>query len=412
MNAEPTARGGGGRGGGLLAPGRVGAVLGLLVIAFAAWFFFTRYERVEVEVRAPPSEAAQRNPFLALERALTRLGVPARSQSADQPLPSDGAVVIWLTDRPGQERAAQVAEWVAAGEQLVWLGEDIELDADGQVAVPWVFEAAAASALAPVAVDEAVGDAISDEVTGATAEAAADEVGDSTGDDDGAAGPDPDHDADLGSPAPAVELVEGVTLTTWRHGDGVVTGLGPRSRWRSEHLDGDAMVALWRALGGGSERRAVLVVWPQAPTFATMLGREHRWGIWAVLLWLLCWWWRNAPRLGPVASRAAAPRRSLLAHIAASGALLWRLGEGDALVTRGRAALLRRTGSRFPVARQAGDEALSVAVSAATGLPPAVVDDALFALPNGEQRRLVVIVAAQLELNRALVERATTVGAR
>ena len=60
------------------------ALIVVLAIGAGAWWFNKNYERKTIRERVPISEAARNNPFLALERTLTRLGRPAARVKTSQ----------------------------------------------------------------------------------------------------------------------------------------------------------------------------------------------------------------------------------------------------------------------------------------------------------------------------------------
>jgi len=98
-------------------------VLAMLLAATAAWFF-NHFERRSFELRTQMSPAAERNPFLAAERFIQRLGIPVQSLEGRQFLlePPDVSGLL-LVPRLGTElpESAQTAlqHWVERGGHLV-----------------------------------------------------------------------------------------------------------------------------------------------------------------------------------------------------------------------------------------------------------------------------------------------------
>jgi hypothetical protein len=85
-----------------------------------------------------------------------------------------------------------------------------------------------------------------------------------------------------------------------------------------------------------------------SPSLLALLVR-HAWPV-LVSLGLLvgAWAWRAASRTGPVLAGALPPRRALLEHVRASGELLWRLEQREALLAGLREAVQRRLARRHP----------------------------------------------------------------
>ena len=101
-------------------------VLGLALIGLAlagAWFL-RNFERGTYEVEEHASAAARRNPFLAAELFLRRLGnevtaIPGRDPLRDLPPAGDILVVKGLGPLNPERQAALLA-WVEAGGDLMW----------------------------------------------------------------------------------------------------------------------------------------------------------------------------------------------------------------------------------------------------------------------------------------------------
>lgn len=98
-------------------------VLAMLLAATAAWFF-NHFEQRSFELRTQMSPAAERNPFLAAERFIQRLGIPVQSLEGRQFLlepPDEGGLL--LVPHLGTElpESAQTAlqHWVERGGHLL-----------------------------------------------------------------------------------------------------------------------------------------------------------------------------------------------------------------------------------------------------------------------------------------------------
>lgn len=97
-----------------------GAVIAL-VILLGVGFFFLAYEKVEHEVREPPTGEARKNPYLAAERLLNRLDCTATTVAhIDEP--GSDYMVIFLAD-PNRdfspEQVERWARWVHGGGHLI-----------------------------------------------------------------------------------------------------------------------------------------------------------------------------------------------------------------------------------------------------------------------------------------------------
>ena len=105
-----------------LLPWLMGALVVLLSVA--AWVWFERnFERQLREVPTGWSPAAKRNPFLAAEHFLRRVGievesVPGRDLLRDLPPPGDLLVVNGL-DALNAERRQRLRDWLERGGRLL-----------------------------------------------------------------------------------------------------------------------------------------------------------------------------------------------------------------------------------------------------------------------------------------------------
>lgn len=87
---------------------------------------------------------------------------------------------------------------------------------------------------------------------------------------------------------------------------------------------------------------------PGQPSLMKWL-RTHAWApISAAALALLLWLWKSIPRFGPVTPDPERTRRRLLDHLRASGRFLWARGQGGRLLEVSREACLRRISHALP----------------------------------------------------------------
>ena len=87
---------------------------------------------------------------------------------------------------------------------------------------------------------------------------------------------------------------------------------------------------------------------PGQPSLMKWL-RTHAWApISAAALALLLWLWKSIPRFGPIAPDPERARRRLLDHLRASGRFLWARGQGERLLEVSREACLRHISRALP----------------------------------------------------------------
>jgi hypothetical protein len=305
------------------------ALLGAGVLGLV--WFLSNYERVTDKEWVGPSGEARRNQYLAAERLLARMGVPARHVKTIpelKALPVNGALV--LPDRRDAltpDARERLLAWVEAGGHLIVEDEnhnvpDPVLDALGVRRKPAKppakqvpIEATLPHAPAPMKVEM--------------------------------------HSLQTLDAPQAKVRVEGKHATHLVHferGRGRVTVLNDlefmrnRSIGRHDHAE-----FLWQIVRFQPDAPAVFVFDnPQKLSLARWLA-ENAWAVLAAGgLLLATWLWRVASRFGPVAPDPEPARRRLLDHLRASGRFQWARGGGAALVEAAREAALRRVARAYP----------------------------------------------------------------
>jgi len=87
---------------------------------------------------------------------------------------------------------------------------------------------------------------------------------------------------------------------------------------------------------------------PGQPSLMKWL-RTHAWApISAATLAVFLWLWKSIPRFGPISPDPARARRRLLDHLRASGRFLWSRGQGGRLLEVSREACLRKISRTLP----------------------------------------------------------------
>ncbi len=303
--------------------------LGLLILVVAGgaglWLSQNLVKRGE-EVFTGDGEAAQRNPFYAAERLLTRLGRTAHGVRRLAELPdslaaADTVLVAVPTDVLSAAQSQRLLDWVKRGGHLIIGVRHDHEPGQGRDHLLNPFP-----------------------VRGHRAESAATE-------------PVPVA-LDAASPPLQVRFQSNLRLNDafWKRfdwGEGRVTlltdmGLFINGRL-ADHDHADFLWALVQQNPGGQ-------VWLQyrmlLPSLAQLLW-QHAWmPLVGLILTLLAALWRSSRRLGPLLIPRSGEQRRLAEHLYASSRFLWRHGAGPVLLQAARQYTLRRLAHRRPGAAE------------------------------------------------------------
>jgi len=354
-------------------------VLALLAVV-VAWFLHT-YERVEKQITLPPHGEAGYNPLYALKKTLQAQGITVNSRQrlslGAEPLGARDTLLV-LNDPRSMTPvdARHLLDWVAGGGHLLLRTPPGMTEDD-----------------ATIPVLDALGIRVTDESPDCEALQVEGE----------------DHHVefcsgrrfffDFNEVRPEHswgDLQAGYVYARIGHGRGKVdvladfdflTNSGPQ-RGNPLFADADPRTgglrdaphrALTRQLlapnyGHGTMH---LVYAAQMPSLLRRVLLQG-WPIWApLLLALLAWLWLRGQRFGPLLPPLAGERRSLLEHVRASGAHLFRYHKRAPLYFAVRQSFLARLRRRDPVAAALSGEPQISAVAERLGIPAASVRVAL-----------------------------------
>jgi hypothetical protein len=358
------------------------------MLAAGLWFWFdANFERQLREVPTGASAEARRNPFLAAERFLARIGMDARGtggQALLRELPGTGDMLIVDGLPPlNAARRAALLDWLAAGGRL--LVEAVRMqdtDAPAQDAVlTHMIGAALRHDDDPPAAGEVVAEL---------------QVGDRPR--PVRVGFEPHwYLEDLHGRAVGDATAGGrPRLLEYRIGDGRLYVVSD-SLWLTNEGIGEHDHALLLAILTAGRDTVWLLHDVSAPALATLLWQAAPAAIVSAALLLAMLLWSQGVRLGPLLPAPEPGRRDLLEHLQAAGDFVWRMGRGGLLVAQTRAGTERRWLRRHPTLRDLDDAARARRIAELSGLTPAAVRTALYE-PVGDAARLVAITATLQQL--------------
>lgn len=321
--------------------------LGAALTAGAVALFLFFFERVEEQVDVPPGRAARANAFLAAERLLNALGLPATSVSGPiRRPPADHVVVLAAPRRTfGPDRARWLLEWVEEGGHLILApkapedeDEDEDRDSKNDAKAPKEDRDLLLEALG-VTVDR-------------TPQGEAAVLG---------------LHAARGAPARAVSVAPsprlaaaqepqfadgpgGGAVMRFRRGEGWVTVLADAAFLTNEHIgEHEHASFLWSLVTTPSRPAGVWLVYRDQLPGLRQLVAERAWAaLVSAVLALAAWLWSRAARFGPPLAPPPAGRRSLREHLEATAEFLWRRGQAETLVASERQAVLHAVRRQHP----------------------------------------------------------------
>jgi hypothetical protein len=312
------------------------AVLGGLV-----YWIVPKLERVEQEVVENVSEKARRNPFLAMERYLGRLGYAVetghRADVIDRPPAATDTIVVEFSEEVfSPARTRKIMEWIAAGGHLV-----LEIDA-----ARWATDEVPPNALLDLAKVSA-------------------EYDEERDDEDEAVAP-PRYRLEAGGESyqvglwPYQYLVDGSGVAeAWtvegrpqvlRYGyrEGLFTVIIDRRMWQNAHIGEFDHALLLTAILGPPGGKVWVLYRVEVASLPELIWQYGARVVVAFAFALALALWALYNRFGPVHVPPLGRRRSLGEHVQAIAAFAWRYGRAATLLHAARTALRYRAEARYP----------------------------------------------------------------
>jgi hypothetical protein len=300
----------------------------LALVGLGAWWWFTNFERVPDKRTVGPSGEARRNPFLAAERFVVRMGMREARQLRSLPeldALEPGGVLLLPNRRQALDapRIARLRQWVLAGGHLI-----AEAEFPG-VADPLLD----AFSVGREATDVVASSPLQVQAPGKKLAVSF-----------------PDAYALKPRSREAALVQGGSKIFSFRSGKGVATFATSLAFARNgligQHDNAEFFWTLATATEPAKELR--IFARPERLSLWGFLKANAAPALAAAALLLLAWLWRIMPRFGPVAPDLPPARRRLLDHLRASGRYYWAKGLRSRLVVAARDAALWRLARAQP----------------------------------------------------------------
>lgn len=328
-----------------------------VVIVCAVLVYNARW--IEQERRIPPGADAQRNQYLAAERFLAELGIPAESLDGYgllEALPDPGNAIVLGGSRLGlsERRVDALTDWVDRGGLLI-LQANEEIDSETGLSGDLLLDRLG------IALHRPLDDAVEDIVPDAVADLIANRLESDSDDCDAGLGmtevsldgdPDPafvnfpawrsiDYYGD--DPARSAGNEMGTQLLYLPQGDGAVVAMTDLSIWRNQHIGCFDHAHVLRHLSDGRAKVSWLYN-VNMPPLPLLILQTAPWTVALLSVALLIWLWRGFVRTRRPRLSADSARREVMEHVDARARFAWQHGRRDGLLAALRAEV---AGSRI-----------------------------------------------------------------
>jgi hypothetical protein len=361
-------------------------ILILMLAGGIGWWFYNNFEQEPYSERTEMSHQARRNPLLAAERLLSRLGQEVESKSGrrylvDPPLESGVLLVRDLGAPLPQNRVDGLLSWVEAGGHLIVTPgklQDDELERpllqnfgvnlvrqwDLQE-LDWIQEMAEEA--------NSASDQESDEVETASILLPGDQETHLSIEFDVNSWFEVDYPYTYWQ-APAEEKPH---LLIFSYGDGYVTFLSDNEFFDNQRLGDYDHAVLLAELAAGYDR-VWLLYSSQMPGLLQLIWR---WGPYLVVslgLFVSLLIWRMTSRSGPLIFSGQQQRRDLLEHLQASAEFNWRIDPKAGQLQQARRQVEKRWIASHPQLQRLDEASRCQWLAERTGMSAEAIEAALY----------------------------------
>jgi hypothetical protein len=385
-------------------------VIGILLLGLLGWGVYellTHYERDYLEVRSGASAEARRNPLLAAQRFLERLGIPTESVSGRDrllnPPPESGLLLVThLGPSLPAEREQALVDWIHSGGHLVTTPPR-EWDERAQTRGNRLLDRYGARLLPRPEPDDKeleLPQPLRDQHRSSEQVLVT------------LSHPDSDEPLQVafaehrlladtaGTAHWSVPGDGGLHVLQKRIGSGRLTVLSDTDFLTNEHI-GEHDHAWLLALLARNEPKVWLLYSSNMPSLLRLLWDFAPGLVVALALLAALWVWSLALRTGPLLQREERVRRSLLEHLEAAARYAWKTDRAQGMLQRTRSAIEHEWVRRHPQLATLDGKGRSAWLAEHSGLAPRAVERALCGPVSGE-RDLMRSSAVQQKLMAGL----------
>ncbi|MEJ2466084.1 MAG: DUF4350 domain-containing protein [Candidatus Thiodiazotropha sp.] len=372
----------------------------LILIGGMGFWFSQNFKQVRYTARSEMSPEARRNPLLAAERLLTRLGLQAESQSGRQflirPPEEPGVLLVRDLGAPlSQQRVDDLLAWVESGGHLIATPGRLQGD---ELERP-LLERFGVDLIRMDYFDEL--DWLKEMAEEKPAETTSIRLANS-GDEPLVVEFDTDTWFEVDYPDEYwVAPDEGNPhLLVFPLGAGSVTFLSDSSFFENLRLDDFDHAVLLAELTAG-QQRAWLLYSSQMPSLFALIWRLAPYLVVSLGLFAILLIWRMSRRSGPRITTQQGQRRDLLEHLQAAAEYNWRIDPSAGLLQQARKQVEKRWLVTHPQLQRLDQTARCEWLAERTGMTTEAIDMALYR-ERSEGGQMVRITANLQRLLTAL----------
>ncbi len=389
----------------------------LMLIAGYAWWFYANFEEVTYTERSDVSPEARRNPLLAAEYLLSRLGQQVESQSGRhflvRPPEESGVLLVRDLGAPlSQSQVEALLSWVEAGGHLIATPGQFQ---DGAVSHPLLqsfgvkirddCQCKVIEQVKEGMTSEQESTSLQQITEGTTAEQESTSIllpGD-TQEESFLVEFDPDYGFDVDNTdeywrTPA----EGYPhLLIFPLGAGFVTFLSDSDFFDNTHIGDAEHAPLLAELTAGYDR-VWLLYSAQMPSLIILLWRWAPYLLLSLGLLSMLLIWRMSRRSGPLILSAQTQRRDLLEHLQAAAEFDWRIDPKAGLLKQVRKQVEKRWLTSHPHLQRLKPEARCAWLAERLGMTAEAIDLALYRETRADGGQMVKTTANLQRLLAAL----------
>ena len=356
-------------------------LVAIAIIGLGALWFFSAYERKEVDTYEPAHGEARYNRFFALQRTLEQLHVPVNSVTTlnrmQVPLKSGDTLVLGAgLTRIDNDDAERLARWVGNGGHLILSPGSAEVATHTPLFERLKLIQPKSAGFSCTRIVTGDGKSDSFELCGTRLRPLSQD----------------DIDASVG------DTKDGYVFLRFQVNEGTVSLLGSLNALSNEYLRGEAQQRFVRRLldPGFGEGHVYLVYALDGTSFWMKLLTQGWPALLASALLLIAWAMARGERLGPVIPLPPMRRRALLEHVQAAGEFLFRRDNGYTLHSMACRTVLARVRRMDPICVTLEGDALYERLAERYRLDPALLARAFQTPANAMAFRDSLAVLARL----------------